>query len=312
MEPSYSNSYKSNKITLNKIWAFSRPHTIIGSVISIFTIFFIISSEKNLYHLPYLLLTIIIGITCNIFIVGINQIADIEIDKINKPYLPLPSGQLNIESAKKIITTAAIIAISISFAINFYLFLTILLSIFIGWAYSMPPIYLKKHHISSAFAISFVRGILLNLCGYLIFNWLINNSMFVNIDIVILSVFIFLFSIVISWFKDLNDVEGDKEFNLKTLPVLYSTRTAIKLGLVLICFAYIFCIVSYSNILLKYENNLRGNYLMFGHLILMIMFIYLIYKIDLKNKVSIQSFYKNFWLFFFAEYILYLTSYILF
>ena len=162
MEPSYSNSYKSNKITLKKIWAFSRPHTIIGSVVSIVTIFFIISNEQQNYHLPYLIAALFVGIACNVFIVGINQIADIELDKINKLYLPLASGELSVESARIIIYTASVFALLVASFIHFYLFITILFSLFIGWSYSMPPIYFKKHHIGSAFAISFVRAFLLN------------------------------------------------------------------------------------------------------------------------------------------------------
>ena len=70
------------------LWKFSRPHTIIGSVISICTLYMIVCNEKGLQQIPLLLLALAIGITCNIFIVGINQVADVEIDKINKPYLP--------------------------------------------------------------------------------------------------------------------------------------------------------------------------------------------------------------------------------
>jgi homogentisate phytyltransferase / homogentisate geranylgeranyltransferase len=31
----------------------------------------------------------------NIFVVGLNQIFSVEIDRINKPYLPIPSGKLS-------------------------------------------------------------------------------------------------------------------------------------------------------------------------------------------------------------------------
>jgi len=35
----------------------------------------------------------------NVFIVGINQIYDVRIDKINKPFLPIASGELDIAGA---------------------------------------------------------------------------------------------------------------------------------------------------------------------------------------------------------------------
>ncbi|KAJ0475828.1 putative homogentisate phytyltransferase [Helianthus annuus] len=45
-----------------------------------------------------LLQAIIGGCLANSFVVGLNQVTDIEIDKVNKPYLPLASGDLSVES----------------------------------------------------------------------------------------------------------------------------------------------------------------------------------------------------------------------
>ncbi|KAJ0514853.1 putative homogentisate phytyltransferase [Helianthus annuus] len=42
---------------------------------------------------------IIGGCLANLYVVGINQLSDIEIDKVNKPYLPLPSGELPVRTA---------------------------------------------------------------------------------------------------------------------------------------------------------------------------------------------------------------------
>ena len=38
------------------------------------------------------------GCLANLYIVGINQLSDIEIDKVNKPYLPLASGELSVKT----------------------------------------------------------------------------------------------------------------------------------------------------------------------------------------------------------------------
>ena len=88
-------------------------------------------------------MALIIGVTCNIFIVGINQIADVNIDKINKPYLPIPSGALSMQQAKYIVFTALFISLGLALYITPYLFGIIALAATIGWAYSMPPLYLK-------------------------------------------------------------------------------------------------------------------------------------------------------------------------
>ncbi|KAG5560972.1 hypothetical protein RHGRI_004107 [Rhododendron griersonianum] len=33
----------------------------------------------------------------NLYAVGLNQLTDVEIDKVNKPYLPLASGEISTE-----------------------------------------------------------------------------------------------------------------------------------------------------------------------------------------------------------------------
>ena len=136
------------------LWKFSRPHTIIGSVISIFTLYYIVCAKQETQSLSYLAMALGIGINCNVFIVGINQIADVHIDKINKPYLPIPAGLLSIQQAKMIVSIALLISLGLAIYISAYLFAIIALAATIGWAYSMPPFHLKQHHVSAAIAIT--------------------------------------------------------------------------------------------------------------------------------------------------------------
>lgn len=251
-----------------------------------------------------------IGICCNIFIVGINQIADVELDRINKPYLPIPMGILTIKQAKYIVYTALAISLILSLIVSLYLFFIILLATSIGWAYSMPPIYFKKHHISAALSISLVRAILLNACGFLVFNYLVNNVVEMPLNIQILTIFIFVFSIGISWFKDLSDVEGDKKFNIRTLAIVYSTKSALIIGNILISIAYLFAIYI-KFIEYKFATTISNELaiLFYGHIVLLLLFIVNAFSIKLTKHTSIQKFYKRFWWFFFAEYLLYLLAY---
>jgi homogentisate phytyltransferase/homogentisate geranylgeranyltransferase len=295
---------------LNILWRFSRPHTIIGSVISIYTLYIIVCDNRESIYFPYLFPALILGICCNVFIVGINQIADVEIDRINKPNLPIPSGVLNLKQAKIIVLSSLVISLLLAFFISFYLFIIILLATGIGWAYSMPPIYLKRYHIGAALSISFVRGILLNAAGFLVFNYLVNDVIEMPLNVKILTLFIVVFSIGISWFKDLTDIEGDKKFNIRTLAIVYSTKSALIAGNVLVSIAYIFTIyMKYQ----EYQNSIaitkQLNILFYGHILLLLLFISNAISINLNKHSSIQKFYKRFWWFFFAEYLLYLIAY---
>lgn len=291
-------------------WKFSRPHTIIGSVISIFTLYYIVNEKLETESLSFLIIALIIGITCNIFIVGINQIEDVNIDKINKPYLPIPSGELSILNAKIIVFSALIISLGFALYLSPYLFGIIALATTIGWAYSMPPFYLKQHHVTAALAISTVRGVLLNAGGFLVFNYLLNNSLEMPVNVKILTLFVIVFSIVISWFKDLPDIKGDAEYNIKTFAILYSPKVTLVSGIIIVGAAYLFTIylklVDYT---ISEIPSIETSVLLNGHILLFGLFIINAFSIRLSEHRSIKKFYKRFWLFFFAEYLLYLLAY---
>jgi homogentisate phytyltransferase/homogentisate geranylgeranyltransferase len=255
-------------------------------------------------------MAMIIGVTCNIFIVGINQIADVHIDKINKPYLPIPSGALSVQQAKNIVFTALFISLGLALYITPYLFGIIAFAATIGWAYSMPPLYLKQHHVTAALAIAIVRGVLLNAGGFLVFNYLVNNSLEMPENVKILTLFILAFSIVISWFKDLSDMEGDAKYNIKTFAILYSPKVALKTGILLVGLAYLFTIyMKWIDFFITENPPFETRVLLFGHIILFGLFIINALSIRLNQLQSIKKFYKRFWWFFFAEYVVYLVAY---
>ncbi|MEY3238451.1 MAG: hypothetical protein RI883_2552 [Bacteroidota bacterium] len=293
------------------LWKFSRPHTIIGSVISIFTLFYIVCDKQEIQSLSYLIMALSIGITCNVFIVGINQIADVHIDKINKPYLPIPSGALNVQQAKNIVVTALCISLGLAFLVSSYLFGIIAISATIGWAYSMPPFYLKQHHVSAALAIAIVRGVLLNAGGFLVFNYLVNNTLEMPENVKILTLFIIVFSIVISWFKDLPDIEGDAKYKIQTFAILYSPKFALITGNLLVGFAYLFTIfLKWKDYKLAVTPSIETKILLSGHILLLVFFIINAFSLKLNEHKSIKKFYSRFWCFFFAEYTLYLLAYV--
>jgi len=75
------------------LWRFTRPHTLIGSALAIPAIHLLaapsltsVATKHVLYSLAY---SMIPALLMNVFITGLNQITDVEIDKINKPYYQL-------------------------------------------------------------------------------------------------------------------------------------------------------------------------------------------------------------------------------
>eukprot|EP00903_Cladosiphon_okamuranus_P000467 g465.t1 len=77
----------------------------------------------KLYHLPpmeLLGLTLLSCLGANIYIVGLNQITDVEIDKINKPYLPLASGAFSMRQGYFIVGLSLLVSLAIAIYLGKY------------------------------------------------------------------------------------------------------------------------------------------------------------------------------------------------
>ena len=284
-------------MTLHTIWKFSRPHTIIGSIVSI-VVLFLLQGGRLSEHFMFLFATLLSALGCNICITGLNQIIDVELDKINKPNLPIASGELDMETAKKIVFIAGMIALVVSALLHWVLFLLILVILLLGIAYSVPPIQFKKHHLPAALSITIVRGVLVNIGMAVHFAGLIHGNFVIQPVIYPLTLFISAFSLAIAWYKDLPDRTGDAHFGYKTFPLLYSPKLALYLGAVIVLSAYAYCIFW----CFKASEQL----LLYSLIALSIGFLSQVLAVRLKELASIKRFYQLFWVFFFATYLSFL------
>ena len=155
------------------VYKFSRPHTIRGTLLACIT-----GVGRALYEtpaylslLPSLLPRAMLGVLAlllgNLFIVGINQIYDVEIDEVNKPFLPIAAGSLSRRAAWAIVLGAALGGLTLvrtffsTLIFRLYLFGTT-----IGGLYSVPPVQLKRFPLAAGFTIACCRGFLLNFGVY--------------------------------------------------------------------------------------------------------------------------------------------------
>lgn len=297
-------------IALLALVRFSRPHTVIGTVVSIVALYTIVCDRAG-HALPLLLASALLaGIACNLFIVGLNQVADVDIDRINKPYLPLPAGALSMGQARRIVRGALVVALSVALFVSPWLLLVVGTAAAIGWAYSMPPFRLKRRHLPAAIAISTVRGVLINLGGFMVYDRLANGDVPVPAHVWMLAAFITAFSICIAWFKDLADVPGDARYGVRTLAVLYSPRTALFAGLLLLTAAYAGTILLLgTHAAINGTDALRTRILFWGHSSLFLLLLLNMLTVRTDQPTSIRRFYTRFWVFFFAEYLLFLIAY---
>lgn len=276
---------------------FARAHTLIGTSLSIVALFLLASRSTGLTDWPLLGLTLLSCLAANVYITGLNQLTDVEIDKINKPYLPLASGAYSIKTGRSIVILCLLLSIVTATLSTRYLLATVLLSLLLGTAYSLPPIRLKRFPFWAAFCILAVRGLIVNLLLYLHFQYAFGGGTQIPLTVWLLTAIIFVFSIIIAWFKDLPDTEGDAAHGIRTLSLSLGRHSVWKIGNWLLATMFIAAAVfAYA-----YDFHLLAG----GQLLLLIMLIVLSKQLDLAKQASIARYYQGIWVLFFLEYALF-------
>ena len=294
---------------LNSLWKFSRPHTIIGTSLSVLAIYLIAISATNIpinqVNLLQLLGVWIACLFANVYIVGLNQLIDVEIDKINKPNLPIPAGELSFKQGQFIVIISGIFALALATFLGGWLLATVAISLIIGTAYSLPPIRLKRFPFLAALCIFTVRGVIVNLGFFLHFSQKLTGQAFLNFPVWILTLFILIFTVAIAIFKDVPDLEGDQKFQIKTFTILLGKKTIFNISLGIITFCYLAIIVA------SYFVRFSVNYLwlLIGHFLLLALLWWRSQKVNLEEKSEIASFYQFIWKLFFLEYLLFPSAF---
>ena len=97
---------------------------------------------------------------------ALNQIYDLEIDRINKPHLPLAAGDLSPEAAWRIVAVAAAMPIVLGLTQGAFETGAVVAALIVGAAYSLPPVRLKRFPVAAALCIAGVRSAVVNLGVY--------------------------------------------------------------------------------------------------------------------------------------------------
>ena len=222
---------------LYAFWKFSRPHTIYGTSLSVLGIYLVsVALTNSEFPFPnYYSLLSVIGawVAClsgNVYIVGLYQLQDVEIDKINKPHLPVASGEFTQRTGEIIVIATGILALGLSWLLGPFLFGMVGISLAIGTAYSLPPIRLKRFPFWAAICIFSVRGAIVNLGLFLHFSWVLQARQSIPPAVWTLTWFILVFTIAIAIFKDIPDMEGDRKFNITTFTIKLGKETVFNLS----------------------------------------------------------------------------------
>lgn len=156
----------------------------------------------------------------------LNDYYDREIDAINEPYRPIPSGVISIPQVITQIWVLLLAGIGIAYVLDRWAghsFPTITaLAIggsFLSYIYSAPPLKLKQNGWLGSYALG---------ASYIAIPWWTGHALFgeLNSTIILLTLFYSFAGLGIAIVNDFKSVEGDRQLGLKSLPVMFGITTA--------------------------------------------------------------------------------------
>lgn len=279
---------------------FARLHTLIGTSVSILVLFAMASRQGGEVHYPTLAWALVACLAANVYITGLNQLTDVGIDRINKPYLPLASGAYTMRQGRTIVLVCLMLALVIAAFFPPYLLATVYLSIALGTAYSLPPLRLKRFPFWAAFCILAVRGLIVNVLLYLHFRSSFGGGTELPASIWLLTALIFVFSIIIAWFKDLPDTEGDAAYQIRTLSLSLGRQKVWQWGQGLLSLSLLLSAIVSGWLYGSWKHPLS-----IGLLLLLLGLWWLGHRLQLNDQKRIAQYYQGIWLLFFLTYALF-------
>jgi homogentisate phytyltransferase / homogentisate geranylgeranyltransferase len=285
---------------LGVLWRFSRPHTLIGTFVSATGLYLIAVHELPGSGLDQLLWVMVAGTGVNLAIVGVNQITDVEIDRINKPHLPIAAGDLSREAAWRIVAIAAVVPVVLGLTQGVLETAAVTAALVVGCAYSLPPIRLKRYPIAAALCISGVRSTVVNLGMYGHFSLAFAGALTIAPSVWALTAFVLPFSFAIAVLKDVPDIRGDRHYRIATFTVRLGPQRAARLGLGALALAYAGMVVLGPLLV----TDAQPVVLAAGHAAALAALLLWARRADPADPVAFTAFYMRVWALFFLEYAL--------
>ena len=155
---------------------------------------------------------------------ALNQIYDLEIDRVNKPKRPLTSGRLTIAQAWRFTNATYALALVLAWLVapggRHECFVLVAIAVVFTYIYSVPPLRTKRLGIWANVTIAIPRGVLLKVAGWS------SVKTIVGVEPWYIGAIFGLFLLGATTTKDFADMEGDRRGGCRTLPIEYGVRRA--------------------------------------------------------------------------------------
>ncbi|MCS7031217.1 MAG: chlorophyll synthase ChlG [Gloeomargarita sp. SKYG116] len=164
----------------------------------------------------------------------LNDFFDREIDAINEPYRPIPSGAIPLREVIAQIVTLLLAGLGLAWLLDQWaghpwpVITTIaLIGAVLAYIYSAPPLKLKQNGWLGNYALG---------ASYIALPWCAGHALFgtLNLTIVALTLFYSLAGLGIAVVNDFKSMEGDRALGLASLPVQFGVQTAAWISVAMI------------------------------------------------------------------------------
>ena len=154
----------------------------------------------------------------------LNQIYDLDIDRIKKPRRPLPEGRIPLRAAWIFTWVTYAVALALAWLVapagRHECFWIVLAATVLTVVYSAPPARTKRFGIWANVTIAIPRGVLLKVAGWS------SVKTVMGVEPWFIGAIFGLFLLGASTTKDFADMEGDARGGCRTLPIVYGVRRA--------------------------------------------------------------------------------------
>lgn len=178
----------------------------------------------NVDLLLYPFIGLVMAATLNAASNALNQIYDLEIDRVNKPKRALPSGRLSLGDAWVFTIVTYVVALALAWLVTpggrHECFWIVVVATIMTFLYSAPPFRTKRLGVWANVTIAIPRGVLLKVAG-----WSAVKTI-VGVEPWFIGTIFGLFLLGASTTKDFADMEGDARGGCRTLPIIYGVRRA--------------------------------------------------------------------------------------
>ena len=173
----------------------------------------------------------------------INDYFDYNIDLINKPERPIPSGRISLKNARNygyfLFSISTLCGFIISYMTdNWIPFFIVVFADIVLYLYAYK---LKSTPLIGNLAVALLTGL-----GFVFGGYCINNPSIIMTSI-ILGFFAFVMTTSREIIKDIEDIEGDNAAGAKTLPIMIGTKIPAVISAILIVVDSALCPLLYFN-----------------------------------------------------------------